>query len=75
MPGNWGYLGDDIKEYLIQNFSKECSILDVGCGHGFYYKLLKDYFKKMDAVEIWTPYIEQYELEKMYDNVYIIKFY
>jgi SAM-dependent methyltransferase len=70
MPGNWGYLGEDVKKYLVQNFSPDCSILDVGCGHGFYYKLLKNHFKKFDAVEIWKPYIEKYGLEQMYDNVY-----
>jgi SAM-dependent methyltransferase len=70
MPGNWGYLGSDVKEYLIKNFDSTCSILDVGCGHGYYIKLLKDYFKKFDAVEIWKPYIEEYKLTEMYDNVF-----
>jgi SAM-dependent methyltransferase len=70
MPGNWGYLGEDVKNYLTQNFDKESTILDVGCGHGFYYKLLNSYFNKFDAVEVWKPYIEEYNLESMYDNVY-----
>lgn len=70
MPGNWGYLGPDVKQYLTENFDKKSTILDVGCGHGFYYKLLNEHFEKFDAVEIWEPYIKEYELEKMYDNVY-----
>lgn len=70
MPGNWGYLGPDVKTYLTENFNPNSTILDVGCGHGFYYKLLNDYFKKFDAVEIWKPYIEEYNLLEMYDNVY-----
>lgn len=70
MPGNWGYLGDDVKQYLVQNFDPSCTILDVGCGHGYYYKLLNDYFNKFDAVEIWKPYIQEFKLETMYDNVY-----
>jgi SAM-dependent methyltransferase len=70
MPGNWGYLGPDVKEYLTRNFDKDSSILDVGCGHGFYFKLLNNHFQKFDAVEIWKPYIQEYELESMYDNVY-----
>lgn len=70
MPGNWGYLGDDTKKYLCNNFDRSCKILDVGCGHGFYYKLLSDYFINFDAVEVWSPYIQEYNLEKMYDNVY-----
>lgn len=72
MPGNWGYLGSDVKSYLTENFDKSSSILDVGCGHGFYKKLLKDYFSKFDAVEIWKPYIEEYNLIELYDNVYNI---
>lgn len=70
MPGNWGYLGQSTKEYLCNNFDKDCTILDIGCGHGFYYKLLSDHFTKFDAVEIWEPYINEYNLENMYDNVY-----
>lgn len=70
MPGNWGYLGEDVKQYLIQNYDSNSSILDVGCGHGFYYKLLKEHFDKIDAVEIWQPYIEEFKLTEMYDNVF-----
>lgn len=70
MPGNWGYLGNDVKQYLITNFESDSTILDVGCGHGFYIKLLKDYFNKFDAVEVWEPYIEEYKLTEMYDNVF-----
>ena len=61
---------DLVKKYLTNKFDDTRSILDVGCGHGFYYKLLKDHFKKFDAVEIWKPYIEEYKLEEIYDNVY-----
>jgi SAM-dependent methyltransferase len=70
MPGNWGYLGNDVRQYLIENFDSSSTILDVGCGHGFYYKLLKDHFKNFDAVEIWSNYIEEYDLNSLYDNVY-----
>jgi SAM-dependent methyltransferase len=70
MPGNWGYLGPDVKQYLTENFEPTCSILDIGCGHGFYIKLLGDYFKKFDAVEVWEPYIEEYKLTEMYNNVF-----
>lgn len=70
MPGNWGYLGQDVKQYLVNNYKPDSTILDIGCGHGFYYKLLKDYFSKFDAVEVWQPYIDEYKLNSMYDNVY-----
>jgi cyclopropane fatty-acyl-phospholipid synthase-like methyltransferase len=61
MPGNWGYLGSDVKQYLVENFDPSNTILDIGCGHGFYIKLLKDHFQKFDAVEVWAPYIEEYK--------------
>lgn len=70
MPGNWGYLGPDVKQYLVENFDPSSTILDIGCGHGFYIKLLKDHFQKFDAVEVWQPYIEEYKLTEMYDNVF-----
>jgi hypothetical protein len=71
MPGNWGYLGEDTKNYLTNNFPASSTILDIGCGHGFYKKLLGDYFTgRFDAVEIWQPYIDEYNLIELYDNLY-----
>lgn len=70
MPGNWGYLGSEVKDYLCDNFDSSSTILDIGCGHGFYHKLLSHHFKKFDAVEVWEPYIEEYDLKKLYDNVF-----
>ena len=64
MPGNWGYLSNDIKYYVEKNIPKESSVLDIGCGHGHYAKLLKDHFiNKMHGVEIWQKYIDKYSLE------------
>jgi predicted TPR repeat methyltransferase len=47
------------------------SILDIGAGSGTYYKLLSPLKAfKWSAVEAWKNYIEEFELEKMYDTVY-----
>lgn len=70
MPGSWPYLREPIKKYLIQNFSKESNILDIGAGQGTYYDLLADHFITFDAVEIWGPYIHEYQLNKKYRNVF-----
>lgn len=70
MPGSWNYLRPQIKEYLLSNFSRECSVLDVGAGEGTYYNLLHDYFYAIDAVEIFEPYIQSYSLKEKYRNVY-----
>lgn len=72
MPGNWGYLTNDIKEYVVNTYPKNWSVLDVGCGHGHYAKLLRDHFcySNFDGIEIWQPYIDEYNLKTLYTNVF-----
>jgi SAM-dependent methyltransferase len=71
MPGNWGYLTDDTKIFIEQNIPKDASVLDIGCGHGHYAKICKDHFiNKMDGIEIWQPYIDEYKLNNLYKNIY-----
>ena len=70
MPGSWGYFKNQIQEYLTKNFSPDETVLDVGCGQGDYYEMLKDHFKRIDAVEIWEPYIHEYKLKEKYTNLY-----
>lgn len=48
---------------------KTTKILDIGAGWGKYRTLLPEY--KMDACEVWKPYVEQQELEKLYDKVFV----
>lgn len=43
-------------------------ILDVGAGWGKYRDLLPEY--RMDACEIWQPYVDENNLTARYDNVY-----
>lgn len=48
------------------------SILDVGAGSGTYQHLLHSNgmkIDKLDALEVWKPYIEQYSLASRYDRV------
>jgi len=70
MATSYKYFKEDIKDYLKQNFDENATILDVGAGCGTYYDLLHKHFKNMDAVEVFKPNIENYELESKYDNVY-----
>lgn len=67
---SYPFFKEDIKEYLQNKFDKDARILDVGAGSATYYYLLNDYFKNMDAVEVYMPNIEHYELEKKYNKVY-----
>ena len=70
MPGSWGYFKWDIQSYLTKEFPKNSTILDVGCGQGDYADLLGEHFGKFDAVEIWEPYIEEFNLRERYNNVF-----
>ena len=60
----------EITDYLKQNFDKEAYILDVGAGEGTYYNYLCDYFTNIEAVEVFKPNIDNYELETKYNKVY-----
>tara|TARA_E500000305_G_scaffold94884_2_gene84032 strand:+ start:2993 stop:3529 length:537 start_codon:yes stop_codon:yes gene_type:complete len=70
MPRSCSLLRQDIKKYLTENYDKDLKILDVGPGEGTYFNLLSDYFNNMDAVEVWEPYIQQYNLKDKYSNVF-----
>lgn len=72
MPGSNPDFKNEIKEHFYTNF-KGCTdirILDVGPGAGTYAQLLYPDFK-MDCVEIFEPYINEYNLKKIYENVYL----
>jgi hypothetical protein len=49
------------------------TILDVGPGRGQWYDLLHPWFPtaEWDAVEIFEPYVERYQLTKRYDHVWV----
>ena len=70
MARSFEYYKKDVAEYLKTMFPRGCTVLDVGAGEGTYYDLLGDYFKTMDAVEIFEPNIDNYRLEDKYRNVY-----
>lgn len=72
MATSYSYYKEDVKKYLESKFNKDVKILDVGAGSGTYYELLKDYFRDIEAVEVFKPNIEKYELEKKYKRVYNI---
>ena len=62
----------EITNYLKNSFNKNATVLDVGAGEGTYYNYMHDYFNNIEAVEIFKPNIENYELEKKYSKVYNI---
>jgi predicted nicotinamide N-methyase len=70
---SYDYFKDKIY-LLIKEFykGKDVNILDVGAGSGLYGLMLKDIAKRIDAVEIYNPYIKAFKLDNIYDNVYNI---
>ena len=70
MAGSFQYFKSEIKEYLKRQYKGDIKILDVGAGSGTYFNLLSDYFTNMEAVEIFKPNIDKYELDKKYTRVY-----
>lgn len=70
MGGSYSFYKDDVAKYLKKKFNQDSTILDVGAGCGTYYEYLHDYFKNIDAVEIFRPNIEMYDLNSKYRKVY-----
>ena len=70
MPYSYHYFKDTFKTHLKKHFASDIKILDVGPGSGSYVDLLCDSFINIDAVEIYEPYIDQFNLRDKYKNVY-----
>lgn len=49
------------------------AVLDVGAGAGYYGRFIKKILPKtfVDALEIWEPYIDRFNLAQIYDTVYV----
>lgn len=71
MARSYEYYKEEVKEYLKREYEKEDKVLDVGAGCGTYYNLLGDYFENMEAVEVFAPNVERYNLRSKYRKVYV----
>lgn len=62
------------KPYAIQRIMEisPSTVLDIGAGRGAYATILNPYLPHtiFDAVEVWTPYIEQFNLKNKYRNIF-----
>jgi len=50
------------------------TVLDVGVGKGDYLNLIRQHIGKsvkVDAIEVWQPYVDFYYLKKRYDEVFV----
>jgi len=71
MPVSHDILKSDIRVYFRNHVDISKRILDIGAGVGTYSKLLRGMGYKMDGMEIWLPYVVEYKLNELYDNVII----
>jgi predicted nucleic-acid-binding Zn-ribbon protein len=70
MPYSYPEFKNEVKEHIKQYIPTSSNILDVGPGSGTYYDLLNESGYKLDCIEIWEPYIEQFKLHEKYNIVF-----
>ena len=68
MPGSKQHGKKEIKEWVqVQDIH---TIVDVGPGKGTYAQLLGNKYEYI-GIEIWEPYVEMWELKKLYKEIII----
>lgn len=70
MPYSYDYFKLEVGRHLVKNLPPDTKILDAGAGSGKYGSMLRHWFNYIDALEIFEPYIEQFKLNEIYNNVY-----
>mgnify|MGYP003563409188 CR=1 FL=1 len=68
MPYSAGENRSFVRDFVVEN--KIGSVLDVGPGAGMYADMFSDLpfaLKRIDAIEIWEPYIDRFNLQSKYD--------
>jgi hypothetical protein len=71
MPYSYPEFKNEIKEHFKKYVPKNTRILDVGPGAGVYADVLKELEYNIDCLEIWSPYVSQFNLEEKYNKVII----
>ena len=71
MPYSYPEYKNEIKTHFKECVSNKIKILDVGPGAGTYFDLLSDLGYQIDCIEIWEPYIFQFNLHKKYNKVIV----
>jgi hypothetical protein len=68
MPGSIRENDTFVRHFVAEN--NIGLVLDVGTGQGTYSDLLKNQVEVIDGIEVWKPYIEQYDLNAKYDALW-----
>lgn len=64
-------LDNYVTDFLINRYPHDTTILDVGPYDGRWSDDLRSCFPNIDAVEVFEPYIEQYNLKEKYNEIFI----
>lgn len=62
---------DENRNWVLSHIKDGEKVLDIGAGAGIWSDLLKHRVSRMDAVEIFEPYIERFSLKQKYDNIFL----
>lgn len=62
---------DENRDWILKNIEIHDTVLDIGAGAGIWSDLLRGSVSKIDAVEIFEPYIERFGLQNKYDKIYL----
>ena len=71
MPFSTSIFKQETLQFIKNKFNRTSTVLDVGAGCGTYSNLFEGYFYKIDAVEGFEPYVEEYKLKERYTNVFV----
>ncbi len=71
MPYSSGKGKLETLQWFINNQHQITRVLDIGVGSGTYHNLISPYLPNLDwtGVEVWEPYIHQFELRKKYKEI------
>jgi predicted TPR repeat methyltransferase len=73
MPTSIAQGKPEIFNWVLQKSNDINSILDIGVGEGTYFNLLSSIKEfNWDGIEVWDPYIEQFNLKDKYDVIHNI---
>lgn len=70
MPYSYLLFKDEVKDHLIKSIPKDHKILDVGPGSGTYGAMMSP-THHIDGLEIFEPYVDNFNLRSIYNNVFI----
>lgn len=73
MPHSYTDFRERVVSFLVARLpNPNCRVIDVGAGDGSFGCLIRSRFPNTDAVEIWEPYVERFNLRAKYRHVFVM---